>query len=93
MVIGSLRILVEIPGNNSLKGKRRVIKPLMERIKHKYNVSVAEVDNQDVHRLATIGVAYVTNDSAMASRVLNQIVDMVDDSGEVMLLDYMIEIF
>ncbi len=93
MVIGSLRFYVEIPGNNSLKGKRRVLKSLMERIRNKYNVSIAEIADHDVHRFATIGVAYVTNDSAMANRVLNQIVDLVDDYGDVMLLDYMIEIF
>ncbi len=92
MVIGSLQVLIEIPGNQSLKGKRRVLKSLMERIRSKYNVSVAEVDNQDVHRLATIGVALVTNDRKMADRVLNQILDFVEDFGEVMLRDYLIEI-
>ncbi len=91
MVIGSLRILVEIPGNDNLKGKRRLIKGLIERIRKRFNVSVSEIDNLDKHQLATIGVAYVTNDSAMASRVLGQIVEFVDSHGELVLLDYMIE--
>lgn len=64
----------------------------MERIKNKFNVSVAEVEHQDEHRLATIGIALVTNDTAFANRVLNQIVNLVDEFGEVVLLDYLIEI-
>ena len=64
----------------------------MERIKNKYNVSIAEIEDQDKHRLATLGIAFVTNDTAVANRVLNQILDFVDNFGEVMLLDYMIEI-
>ncbi len=93
MVIGSLRILVEIPGNNNLKGKRRVIKSLIERIRNKYNVSVSEIDNLDKHQLATLGIAFVSNSAKMADKVLNQIVDFVEAYGEVSLLDYMIEIF
>ncbi|NPA15118.1 MAG: DUF503 domain-containing protein [Deferribacteres bacterium] len=92
MVIGSMRIMVEIPGNDNLKGKRRVVKGLIERLRNKFNVSVSEIDHLDKHQIATLGVALVSNDAAFANKVLSQIINFVEAYSDVMLLDYMIEI-
>ena len=48
MVIGTCTIELHIPGNGSLKGKRRVIKSIIARVHNEFNVSIAEVDNQDL---------------------------------------------
>ena len=48
MVIGTCTIELHIPGNGSLKGKRRVIKSIIARVHSEFNVSIAEVDNQDL---------------------------------------------
>ncbi len=92
MVIGSLKIMVEIPGNDNLKGKRRVVKGLIERLRNRFNVSVSEIDNLDKHQIATLGIALVSNDATFANKVLDQIVNFVEMYSDVMLLDYMIEI-
>ena len=93
MVVATLRLLIEIPGNDNLKGKRRVIKGLIERMRAKFNVSVSEIDNLDKHQLATIGVAFVGNDSRFANSVLDQVLEFVEFYTDVVLLDYMKEIF
>ncbi len=92
MVIGSLKIMVEIPGNDNLKGKRRVVKGLIEKLRNRFNVSVSEIDNLDKHQIATLGIALVSNDATFANKVLDQIVNFVEMYSDVMLLDYMIEI-
>jgi uncharacterized protein YlxP (DUF503 family) len=60
MVIGTCTIELHIPGNGSLKGKRRVTKSIIARVYNKFNVSIAEVGNQDLWQSATLGVACVS---------------------------------
>ena len=67
MVIGTCRITLRLAENHSLKGKRSVVKPLMERLHNKFNVAVAEVDDNDRWQMATIGVACVSNTQAHAN--------------------------
>ena len=50
MVIGVCKLEICIPGNNSLKGKRQVLKSIKDRIRNKFNVSIAEVDKNDYGR-------------------------------------------
>jgi len=77
----------------SLKGKRQVLKSIAARIRNKFNVSVAEVDNHDLWQLATIGICCVSNDNRYTNEVLSKVVDFVTNSRfEVEILDYEIEI-
>ncbi|HDD53275.1 MAG: DUF503 domain-containing protein [Aquificota bacterium] len=92
MFIGSCRLVLEIPGNNSLKGKRMVVKSLKDRLRNRFQVSVAEVEDLDNHRRAVLGVAYVTNTRRHANQVMDQVVDFVDADGNIYLVDYVIEI-
>lgn len=79
--------------NRSLKGKRRVIKPIISRVANKFNVSVAEVDDLDLWQVATIGISCVSNDSRHANEILSKVVDFIDDGRfEIEMLDYKIEI-
>ncbi len=93
MHIGICRIRFRIPENASLKGKRRVIKPIISRVANKFNVSVAEVDDHDLWQVATIGISCVSNDSRHANEILSKVVDFIDDGRfEIEMLDYKIEI-
>jgi uncharacterized protein YlxP (DUF503 family) len=60
MVIGTCTIELHIPGNGLLKGKRWVIKSIIARVHNEFNVSIAEVGNQDLWQSATLGVACVS---------------------------------
>ncbi|MEI3524439.1 MAG: DUF503 domain-containing protein [Anaerotignum sp.] len=60
MIIGSCEVTFRADWVTSLKEKRMVLKSLMEKTRHKFNISIAEVDNQDNHKLLTIGFACVS---------------------------------
>src|SRR5690606_3062189 len=67
--------------SDSLKDKRRILSSLIQRIRHRFNVSIAEVGSHDLWRRATLGVALVTNDRRYAEQVLSTIVEFVGRSG------------
>ena len=73
MVIGTLHIRLVIRGARSLKDKRRVVRSLKDRVRNKFNASIAEVGSLDVHQVAELGVAVVANDRTYLQSVLSQI--------------------
>jgi uncharacterized protein YlxP (DUF503 family) len=93
MHVGICRIRFRIPENGSLKDKRRVLKSITSRVANKFNVSVAEVDDNDLWQVATIGISCVSNDKRHANEVLSKVVDYIVNARlEVEVLDYNIEI-
>lgn len=93
MQVGLCRIRLRLPENESLKGKRQVVKSVIARVQNKFDVCCAEIDDNDVWQLITIGVAYISNDARHANEVLSHVVDFINDSRfEVEMLDYEIEL-
>lgn len=94
MHIGSCKIRLRLAENHSLKGKRHVLKSIMARVKNKFNVSIAEVDEHDLWQLATIGITCVSNDGQHANEMLCKVIDFVEDNirGDAEVLDYETEI-
>jgi len=93
MNVGTCKISLRIPENSSLKGKRQVVKSLIARIRNKFDIAVAEVDDNDLWQVATIGVCCVSNDQRHANQVLSRVVDFIINSHfDVEILDYEIEI-
>jgi uncharacterized protein YlxP (DUF503 family) len=91
--IGVCKIRLRLPENQSLKGKRQVLRSITTRIKNKFNVSVAEVEDQDLWQLMTIGISYVSNNGPHANEVLSHVVNFIVQSRlDAELLDYEIEI-
>jgi uncharacterized protein YlxP (DUF503 family) len=93
MFIGVCTIEMHIPESGSLKTKRHSLKSLKDRIRGKFNVSVAEVDHNDLWQKASLAVAAVSNDKSYLNQTLDHVLDMVRSVPEVSLLDYHIEIF
>lgn len=87
MIVGLLTLDLHIPEANSLKSKRRVIKSLIERIKNRFNVSVAEVDAQNLWQRSIIGIAYVSNETVMINKVFEKIRTHVNDTHSVELIN------
>ncbi len=93
MNVGVCKISLCIPENLSLKGKRQVLKSITSRVRNKFNVSVAEVDDNELWQLATIGVCCVSNDKRYTNQVLSKVVDFVGNSHfDIEVLNYEIEI-
>ena len=93
MFIGVCTIEMHIPESGSLKTKRHSLKGLKDRIRSKFNVSVAEVDHNDLWQKASLAVAAVSNDKSYLNQTLDHVLDLVRSVPEVSLLDYHIEIF
>jgi uncharacterized protein YlxP (DUF503 family) len=92
MHIALCTIELRLPGNGSLKGKRSVIKSIVTRIGREYNVSIAEVDAQDLWQQAVLGVACVSSSNSYAHRQLERVVQWIETRRpDVVLLDYRIE--
>lgn len=72
LYIGSCILAFRLPGNDSLKGKRRASRSLIERLRHRFNVAAAEVDAVGEHRRLVIGVVCVSNDYSHAAEMLDK---------------------
>lgn len=93
MHIGICQIKFRIPENSSLKGKRHVLKSIIAQVSNKFNVSIAEVDDNDLWQLATIGICCVSNDQRHANQVLSKVVEFVSNGRfDIEILDYEIEL-
>ncbi len=93
MHIGVCQIKLRLPENLSLKGKRRVLKSITTRVRSKFNVAIAEVDDNDRWQLAAIGVCCVSNDVRQTNEVLSRVVGFVSEGRfDIEILDHEIEI-
>ncbi len=93
MNVGVCKISLRLPENQSLKGKRGVLKSITTRIRSKFNVSVAEVGDHDLWQLATLGICCVSNNQRYTNEVLSKVVDFVSGGRfDIEILDYEIEI-
>jgi uncharacterized protein YlxP (DUF503 family) len=92
MHIGLCTIDLRLPGNGSLKGKRSIIKSIVTRVSREFNVSVAEVDAQNLWQRAVLGVACVSSSADYAHGQLERVVQWIETHRpDVVLLDYQIE--
>ena len=81
-----------LPDVGSLKDKRHVLKGLKEKVRARFEVSVAEVDHQDVWQRATLAVAYVSADARHANTVISKAMDFIEDNVAGRVLDTSVEI-
>jgi uncharacterized protein YlxP (DUF503 family) len=93
MVVGTCELIFQLPGNRSLKGKRQVSRSLVQRIRNRFNVSVAEVAELDRWQTLAIGIACASNDSRHANEIMSKIVDFADENyGGAVLSGHRIEV-
>ncbi|MFQ5450257.1 MAG: DUF503 domain-containing protein [Nitrospinaceae bacterium] len=78
MKVGCCSIKFFLHGNHSLKEKRRITKSIKDRVKNKFNISVAEIGDQDVWQNLHIGVVAVGSDHKYLEGLMNQVVDAID---------------
>jgi uncharacterized protein YlxP (DUF503 family) len=88
LVVAILELDLSIPGADSLKTKRMVIRSLKDRIRKNFNVSIAEVADNDQWQSASLAVAFIGTDRRFANQVLSKIVDFTENDRELVLDDY-----
>jgi len=89
MVIGICRLELMIRENHSLKEKRRIVRQIVDRVRHRFNVSVAEVGNNDLWQSALLGLCMVSNDRRFTNEALDKIIDFIEvmNSAEIVKSD------
>lgn len=93
MNVGALIVRLRLPENHSLKGKRKVLKSIIAQVSNRFNVSIAEVDDQDLWQLATLGVSCVSNDGRHANEILSHVMNFIENArGDAEIVDYEIEL-
>ncbi len=82
MNVGVCKIKLRIPESHSLKGKRSVVKSLRQRIQNKFNVSVAEVDDNESWQMATLGITCASNSARHADEIISNVLSYIESSRE-----------
>lgn len=93
MVVGVCRIVLALPYNNSLKGKRSVVRKITERARHRFNVAAAEVDELDVHRRAVLGFSAVSNDAQHLRSIMDKLAGFAASATEAQVVDTQVDVF
>jgi len=93
MVVGTLRLNLLFRGSRSLKDKRRVLRSIKDRVRARFNVSIAEVDHLAKHQRGVLGVAMVANDAVYVNTMFQKIVALVRMTRGAELLDFEVEMF
>jgi uncharacterized protein YlxP (DUF503 family) len=91
MHIICLRVRVEITSSLTLKDKRQVIRSLLDRIRSRFNVSAAEVGENDSVRYAELAVAAVANARPFLDGMISKVVDLIESEPRAVLLEHEIE--
>jgi len=92
MVIGICQLDLRIPENHSLKGKRHVIRKVIDRVRHRFNVAISEVGDNDLWQRAQIGFCTVGNDRRHINSSLDKVIDFIEKSHLVEMVHTEMEI-
>lgn len=92
MIVGTCEIELIIFEANSLKEKRHVIKSIIERIKARFNVSVAEIDYLDLWNRSMIGIAAVSNSKNICESTISKIIEFIDNDERVEIINHFTEV-
>lgn len=82
MFIATAKIKLHLPWVHSLKEKRMVVKSLIAKVRNQFNISAAEVEEQDIHQIAVLGFAGIAGDKAQADSILDHVLNFVEDNTE-----------
>jgi hypothetical protein len=94
MFVGVLRLVLHLPDPGSLKSKRHLLRSALDRVKGKFNVSIAEVGDNDLWQRSVVGVSAVGNDHSFVNETLDKVADFVASmhGGQIQVTDRAIEI-
>jgi uncharacterized protein YlxP (DUF503 family) len=82
MTIGVARVTLYLEGSQSLKDKRQVVRSLSKRVQNQFNAAIAEVEDLDDMRVATLGIATLSNSSAHVDQMLASVIGFIERNVE-----------
>lgn len=92
MVVGICQLDFRIPENHSLKGKRHIIRKLIDRVRHRFNVAISEVGDNDLWQRGQIGICTVGNDRRHINSSLDKVIDFIEKMQLVEMVNTEMEI-
>jgi uncharacterized protein YlxP (DUF503 family) len=93
MTIGLLKLLLFIPQSNSLKAKRMALQGLKVRLRRQFNIALSEVDNEDKWQKAVLALVSLDKDRNRLNSLFSKVVNFVEGTANVNLIDYEMEFF
>jgi len=92
MVVGVCQLELFLHENFSLTGKRQVLRSIVQRARKRFNISIAEVQDQDLWQKAVLGICAVGNDRQHINSILDQVIHFIEDTQLTDVADSQIEI-
>jgi uncharacterized protein len=93
MIVGLMSLELQLPGCDTLKEKRHRIKGVIEKVRAKFNVSVAEVDFQDMHQSAMIGVSMVNSEKTLIEQVFARVEEFFESGDGLLVVESVVDWF
>lgn len=93
MLIGSLEVILAVPWVQSLKEKRMIVRSLVAKIRHKFNVSVHEVDEMDIHQTIVLGITSGSNSQLQLQTVFDHVLNFIESNYDLNIDDVTIEFY
>lgn len=78
MIVGIRRITLHLPGNRSLKGKRKIVRKICDRVKHRFSISIAEIGDLNLHQRSQIGYTIISNEEKVVQSLMTQIQEFIE---------------
>ncbi len=91
-IVGLCTVELFIPGSQSLKDKRQVLHSVRDRLREKFNLSVAEVGEQDLWQKAVLGLACVANETRYVQQVLEQALNQIRSNPTIEIVQSQVEL-
>ncbi len=82
-----------VPESSSLKSKRFVLNSIKKRIRNKFNVSVAEVENNDKWQRISLGISMVSNERKFIDMNVEEILKLIERDGRMEILSHLVEVY
>jgi uncharacterized protein YlxP (DUF503 family) len=82
MIIGAVKIKIYAPWVHSLKEKRMIVKSLSAKVRNQFNVSIAEVEEQDIHQMIVLAFACVTGVAAHADSICDNVINFIESNTQ-----------
>jgi uncharacterized protein len=92
MIVGSLRVRLLVRESRSLKDKRQVVRSIKDKLRNAFNVSVAEVDEEDHRQLVVLGLAMVSNEAAHVKGAFEQVLAALRAHPVAEFVDHEVEV-
>ncbi len=92
MTVRTIIIKLYAPWVHSLKEKRGIVKSICSKVNNKFNVSIAEVDEQNTHQTIILGLAYVSINAVQADRTFEHVINFIEDNTDAEIVDVIHEI-